>query len=239
MNLVSAHHFFLSTYSFFFFRDNIKFPHLPLPVLLILSEIIVRSMDSSFITPLLVPFLLSFSLALSLSLSLITRDVIKIWCTVMLDGINRNGDFFCARVFRSVWKKLKNLNLTRRIVSKVGRKESSKRNIQELHMIGVQTCKKKGKKRKKEEGKVDTVETYSSACTSYAFLKSIFEKTKCSYRKVSFSLPIFQRKVVSISVIVWKRVWKLLVNFIHKHITESFGKNYEKTGRRFTCQSSG
>ena len=79
----------------------------------------------------------SLSLSLSFSLSLITRDVIKIWCTVMLDGINRNRDFFYARVFRSVWKKLKNLNLTRRIVSKVGRKESSKRNIQELHMIGV------------------------------------------------------------------------------------------------------
>ena len=55
----------------------------------------------------------------------------------MLDGINRNRDFFYARVFRSVWKKLKNLNLIRRIVSKVDRKESSKRNIQELHMIGV------------------------------------------------------------------------------------------------------
>lgn len=52
-------------------------------------------------------------------------------------------------------------------------------------------------------------------------------------RKVSFSLPIFQRRVVSVSVIVWKRVSKLLVNFIHEHITgrRFASKNYERTRR--------
>lgn len=39
----------------------------------------------------------------------------------------------------------------------------------------------------------------------------------------SFFFPS-QRRIVSVSVIVRKRVSKLLVNFIHKHITGSFVK---------------
>lgn len=102
------------------------------------------------------------------------------------------------------------------MISRVGRKETLKWNVQELQRGGgIQICK--GKKRRL---------TTLLQGASYAFLKSIFEKKKKKRKgnvragsQVSFSFAVFPWKTISVSVIVRKWVSKLSVNFIHNHNT--------------------